>query len=186
MIIPTHRRTRVAVPRQDRLFAPDRLPRKGHLRSPLLRKILPPRILRLDQSNLLRSRPSLQLLLPSNCFVNIVKALVIHQPVASIFAGEPFDVPALMFQCSPVNAVSHSNVKRSRAAADDVNKILVILHGAFHSCHPERSEWFAKRSIHAVEGPLTTQPRHGPVKEFQPRLDSTVRTPSRVRFDARR
>jgi hypothetical protein len=44
-------------------------------------------------------------------------------------------------------------------------------------CHPERSEWFAKRSIHEVEGPRNTRPRHGPIREFLPRPAGTVRTP---------
>lgn len=106
--------------------------RKGHLRSPLLREIFPPWILRFDQSNLFRSCPALQLLLSSNRLVDIVKALVINQSVATILACEPFDLPALMLQGAPVNAVGHADVKCSRAAADDVNKILVILHDNSH------------------------------------------------------
>src|ERR1039458_1170412 len=35
-------------------------------------------------------------------------------------------------------------------------------------CHPERSECFAKRSIHGVEGPRDTHPRHGRLREFPP------------------
>lgn len=102
--------------------------RKGHLRSPLLREIFPPWILRLDQSNLLRSRPALQLLLPSNRLVNILEALVINEPIAPILAGKPFDVPVLMLQGTAVDAVGHADVKRSRTAANDIDEIVVIPH----------------------------------------------------------
>ncbi len=45
----------------------------------------------------------------------------------------------------------------------------VIPRNSCGDCHPERSECFAKRSIHGVEGPHATWPRHGPVREFPPR-----------------
>jgi hypothetical protein len=60
--------------------------------------------------------------------MNIVKALVIYQPVAMILAGKPFDLSSLVFQCPAVNAVRHPDVQCSRAAAHDINEIFVILH----------------------------------------------------------
>src|ERR1700683_3464973 len=110
-------RQKIELPEQpseaDVSSAFDCFARKRHLRSPLLREIFPPRILRLDQSYLLRSRPALQLLFPSNRPVNFIEALVITQPIASILAGKPLDLPTLMLQGAPVNAVGHTDVKRS-------------------------------------------------------------------------
>jgi len=91
----------------------DRLAGECHLRSPLLGKIFPTGIRRLDERNLLRSRPALQLLLASKRSLDIVKALVVDQPVASVLAGEPFDFSALVFQCAPVNGVGHADVECS-------------------------------------------------------------------------
>jgi hypothetical protein len=45
-----------------------------------------------------------------------------------ILASKPFDLAPLMFQSSPIDAVRHADVKRSRAAAHDIDEILVILH----------------------------------------------------------
>src|SRR6267154_4646979 len=42
-------------------------------------------------------------------------------------------------------------------------------------CHPERSECFAKRSTHGVEGPHARLYRHKPVRESRPR--TIVRMP---------
>src|SRR5712692_673162 len=76
-------------PPQGVLSAPlDLFPREQHLRSPRLSQIFTPRIHRLNQSNLLRPSPALQLLFPPNGLVNVVKLLVVHQPVAMIFAGK--------------------------------------------------------------------------------------------------
>jgi hypothetical protein len=60
--------------------------------------------------------------------MHIIEALVIYQPVAMILASKPFDLAPLMFQSSPIDAVRHADVKRSRAAAHDIDEILVILH----------------------------------------------------------
>jgi hypothetical protein len=71
---------------------------------------------------------------PFNCFsrpngfVDIVEALVIHQPVAMILVTKTFRFAALVLQCASENAVSYPNVKRSRTATHDVDEILVISH----------------------------------------------------------
>ena len=87
------------------LSALHRFPSKQHLCSPLLGQIFPSRILRLNQRNLLRASPTLQLLLACNGLLNVVKAFVIHHPVAMILTGKPFDFTTLVLQSSPVDAV---------------------------------------------------------------------------------
>src|ERR1700683_779686 len=106
----------------------DRFSRKRHLRAPLLRQVFPSRILRIDQSHLLRPYPALQLLLAADGLVNVVKALVIYQPVATILAGEPFHISSLVFQRPTVDAICHANVECASAAAHDINEVLVIFH----------------------------------------------------------
>src|SRR6266852_3304509 len=95
----------------------DRFSCKRHRRFPLLSQIFPARILRLNQRSLLRSSPAFQLFLTSNGLVNVIKALVVNQPIAVIFAGKSFALSPLMFQCAPVDAVRHANVECPRAAA---------------------------------------------------------------------
>src|SRR6266478_3892703 len=103
-----------------------RFPRKQHLCAPFLSQVFPPWILRLNQSNLLRSSPALQLFLSCNGLLNIVKALVIHHPVAMILTGKSFDFTTLVLQRSPVDAVGHTYIKRPGPAANDVGEILVF------------------------------------------------------------
>ncbi len=140
------------------LSALHRFPSKQHLCSPLLGQIFPSRILRLNQRNLLRASPTLQLLLACNGLLNVVKAFVIHHPVAMILTGKPFDFTTLVLQSSPVDAVLCSvfivNPSSSSATL----------------CHPERSECFAKRSIHGVEGPHAHIQRQWRCKAFSPLL----------------
>src|SRR6266851_9187042 len=100
----------------------DRFPGKQHLCSPLLRQIHPPRILCFNQSNLLRPSPPLQLLLPVDGFLNIIKALVVNHPVAAVLSGKSFERTGLVFQSSPVNVVRHPDIKRPRPAANDVSE----------------------------------------------------------------
>jgi hypothetical protein len=45
-----------------------------------------------------------------------------------LFPAKPFNLAALMLERTPVDAVRHPDIKRSRAAAHDVNEILVIRH----------------------------------------------------------
>src|ERR1700756_4679704 len=60
-----------------------------------------------------------------------------HTPISAQAGKRSFDSVswfppthcALMLQGAPVNAVGHADVKCSRAAADNVDEILVILHG---------------------------------------------------------
>src|SRR6266849_9867583 len=76
-------------PSQGVLSAPlDLFPREQHLRSPSLSQIFPARIHRLNQSNLPRPSPALQLFLPSNRLVNVVKLLVGHQPIAMLLTSK--------------------------------------------------------------------------------------------------
>jgi hypothetical protein len=106
----------------------NRLVCKQHLRSPLPGHIFPARILCFDQRDLLRPAPALQLLLATDRLMNVVEAFKVHQPVAMVFAAEAFRLAGLMLKHAAVDAVRHANVKRSRAAAHDVNEIRVFSH----------------------------------------------------------
>jgi hypothetical protein len=99
--------------------------------------------------------------------MNLIEALVIDQPVAMILAGQTFYFAALMLQRTPANAVCHSNVKRSRAAADDVNEVLVILHAKSISL----SSWTVEEPALKAkpEGPHTPPSRSELIREFPPR-----------------
>src|SRR5712692_2324163 len=116
-------------PPQGVLSAPlDLFPREQHLRSPSLRQIFPPRIHRLNQSNLPRPSPALQLLFPSNCLANVVKLLVVHQSITMILTGKSLNLSTLVLHRSPVDAVRHPDVKRPRPATNDVGVVSVFLH----------------------------------------------------------
>jgi hypothetical protein len=45
-----------------------------------------------------------------------------------VFAAEALDLATLVLKRTPVDAVRHADVKRSRAAANDVSEILMIPH----------------------------------------------------------
>jgi hypothetical protein len=59
---------------------------------------------------------------------NIIKALEVNEAIATVLASEPLKLTALVFQNSPVEIVGHSNVKSTRAAADDVDAVVVFFH----------------------------------------------------------
>jgi hypothetical protein len=157
----------------------DRFAWKRHLRSRLLRQIFPPRILRLNQSDLLRPRPALQLLLTSNRLLNIIKAFVVHQPIAVIFAGKSFDLSALVFEgrrhmlfVIPMYSVP-DRLQTMYAKYSWSFKALTRSQPTL--CHPERSECFAKRRSHGVEGPRVRVQGHCRCKAFSHALHGPLR-----------
>jgi hypothetical protein len=106
----------------------DRFPGKHHLRSPFLCQILPAWVECFNQSDLLPPPPTFQVLLAIDCFSNIIKALEINEAIATVLASEPLKLTALVVQNSPVKIVGHPNVKSPRAAADDVDAVVVLFH----------------------------------------------------------
>src|SRR5579863_6054383 len=99
----------------------DRFPGKCHLRSPFLCQILPAWVECFNQSNLLLPPPTFQLLLAIDGFSNIIIALEVNEAIATVLAGKPLKLTALVVQNSPLEIVGHSNVKGTRAASDDVD-----------------------------------------------------------------
>ena len=97
-------------------------------RSPFLCQIPPARVEGFNQSNLLLPPPTFQLLLAIDGSSNIIKALEVDEAIAAVLASEPLKLAALVFQNSPVEIVGHSNVKSARAAADDVDAVVVFFH----------------------------------------------------------
>ena len=61
-------------------------------------------------------------------FSNIIKALEVNEAIATVLAGKTLTLTALVLQNSPVEIVGHSNVKSPRAAADDVDAVVVFFH----------------------------------------------------------
>jgi len=106
----------------------DRFPGKCHLRSPFLCQILPAWVECFNQSNLLLPPPTFQLLLAIDGFSNIIEALELNEAIATVLAGKSFRLATLVVQDSPVEIVGHSNVKGARAAADDVDAVVVFFH----------------------------------------------------------
>jgi hypothetical protein len=67
-----------------------------HFCAKFLGQIRPARIHELNQRNLLRAPPTLQLLFTVDRFSNLIEALPINQPIAMIFARKTFDLSALV------------------------------------------------------------------------------------------
>src|ERR1700675_557066 len=77
------------------------------------------------------SPPALQLFLTIESLVNVIKAFVVHEPVAAVLAGKSLDLSALVLERAPVHVVRHPDVQRPGLTANDVGEILVVLHGLY-------------------------------------------------------
>ena len=96
-----------------------------------------------------------------------------------MLAGKHLDLTALVLQNPALDAVAHANVQSATTAADDIGEIVTFLR---KTCHPERREGFAKRSIHGVEGPHASMQQNCRSKAFSLRsVQSIVRIPCGVR-----
>jgi hypothetical protein len=109
-----------------KLSSCNRLPWKCHLPTPLLSEVFPPWIVRLNQSDLLRAPPPLQLLFPSNRIEHVFKCFVIHQPVTMVLASKACKQSALMLPSPPLNIVSHADVQSPAEACNDVSPIFMV------------------------------------------------------------
>ena len=143
-------------------FVVDRFSCKYHLRSPFLSQILPAWVECFNQSNLLLPPPTFQLLLAIDGFPNIIKALEVNEAIATVLASEPLKLTALVVQNSPVKIVGHSNVKSTRATADDVDAIFLVVRHSLLTVILSAAV-ARKANDHAVEGPrdfnLATPPQ---------------------------
>src|SRR6266496_5223907 len=122
------------------LLVLDRFSCKCHLSAPLFCEIFPARVPRFDQRDLLRSGPAFQLFLAADCLVNVVEALVVHQPVAVVLARKP---PRSHPACAPVHAGRRCSSSRCIACLSGCTRCtrstrdLSLQHRNF--CHPVRS-----------------------------------------------
>jgi len=139
------------------LFSLDRFPGKCHLRSPFLCQILPAWVECFNESNLLLPPPTFQLLLAIDRLSNIIKALEVKEAIATVLAGELLKLTALVVQNSPVEIVGHSNVKSTRAAADDVDPIFLLVRHSLPAVILSEAV-VRKANDHAAEGPRGFEP----------------------------
>src|SRR5271154_1296659 len=99
-----------------------------HRGSHVLSQVGPARILGFNQSELLPSGPALQLFPPPNGLVNVLEALVVHQPIAMILAGKSLDLASLVLKGAPVDAVGHADIQSPRTTANNVGEIPMLPH----------------------------------------------------------
>jgi hypothetical protein len=153
-----HLRLRICFAQDDAVsIVLDRFPGKPHLRSPFLCQVLPAWVECFNQSDLLLPPPTFQLPLAIDGFSNIIKALELNETIATVLAGKPLKLTALVVQNSPVEIVGHSNVKGARAAADDVDAIfLVVRHSLLAVILSEVV--VRKANDHAAKGPCGSEP----------------------------
>lgn len=90
---------------------------------PIARQIQPLRVQRLDQRNLFRAPPSLELFLTVDGVVDLVERFPIEQTLHSVFVGEALDPVELVFERSGVQLAGHTDIKRSRQATHEVNVV---------------------------------------------------------------
>src|SRR6267378_4082460 len=93
----------------------------------LARQIKPMRIEGLDESNLLRSPPTLQLLLTADRLMHNVKRFPVEQALDFVFVGEPFDPMKFVLESSCMELAGHPDVERSRQATYDVDVVCLSL-----------------------------------------------------------
>ncbi len=106
------------------------LPKHLHWLSPLLTQINPSRILPFNQRDLLRPRPSLQLLLPSNRILYKRIPLKPDQPIAIVLLRIPFKYTILVLPDTPFNIARHPNIKIMTPASHNVGVIHDLIHRA--------------------------------------------------------
>src|SRR5271168_2157615 len=97
------------------------LPRKQHPLAPTPCQILPIGIGRLNQGDLLRTPPTLKLLLTVNGERDMRKLFKIDQPVATISGSKAVNFLRLMLQDPLMDIAGHANVKLPGFAAQDIN-----------------------------------------------------------------
>jgi hypothetical protein len=93
---------------------------------PPLTQIVPPRIHRNNQLDLLNPKPAFDPLLPVNRVAHIIKALVVNEPFDFVTLAECRSVPKLVFPNAAVKVVCNSNVKRLGAICQDINAVTAV------------------------------------------------------------
>ena len=102
-------------------------------------QVIPLRIERLDQRDLLLSPPALDLLLPLDCITRAAEVLEVHKPLDAIPLRESGHQPLAMLRDAPGKVVRHADVQRARMIGHDVNEV------ALHATE-------IKRPVHTYQG----------------------------------
>jgi len=100
-----------------------------HPRIPLRRQINPMRIPSDDQSNLLRPRPALQLLLAVERLVNFVVRFPIEQSDDVVAMSEAFKVMEFVLEHPAMQISADPDVERTRDAAHDIHAVIFSVSG---------------------------------------------------------
>jgi len=98
-----------------------------HPGKPSLRQIKPVRVERLDQRNLLRPPPALELLFAVDRLLNFVERFPVQQALYLILVREPFNSMELVLEDSFVQVAGHADIESSREAAHDVHAVRLSL-----------------------------------------------------------
>lgn len=104
----------------------DGLSPEPHFASPVFGQVLPALIGFFDQRNLLLAPPALELLLASDCILNMVKRLVVNEPVNFVFFGEAFDGIHLVLCYAAINISCNADIERACPAGQDIYPEFVI------------------------------------------------------------
>lgn len=82
---------------------------------------------RFDQRDLPRSPPALEPLLTIDRLLNFVERFPVQQALDMIFVRKPFNAVKPVLEDSLVQIVCHSDIKRAREAAHDVDVVRFLL-----------------------------------------------------------
>lgn len=102
-----------------------------HPGKPLPRQVQPVRIQRLDQRDLLRSPPALQLFLACDRPVDIVERLPVQQTLDVMLIRESLDAVKFVFEDTFLQVARYADVEGSRQTAHDVRAVRpsLVRHG---------------------------------------------------------
>src|SRR5258708_28971313 len=102
------------------------LSRKPQFAAPVFGQVLPAGIQLLDQRGFLFATPALDLLFTGYCRTHLLEAFVVNQAMALILFREAFNRVELVLMNALVEISSDSDIKRTGAACEDIDPILLI------------------------------------------------------------
>ena len=101
----------------------------------MLTQVLPSRVHRLDQRELLGSRPALDLLFSSDCRLHLIVSFEEHQAIAFVLFCEALKSSIFVLPDSMLQIARDPGVEHTRATCDDVNGIEMFAHAGKHSSY---------------------------------------------------
>jgi hypothetical protein len=126
------------------------------------------RVPTLNQRHLLRSPPSLELLLPRECLVHVIVGLKIEQPDHLIAICEARELMKFMLKDSTVKGAADSDVQGARQTSHNVHTVILAITGHDVEGYPPTircgsDERHTARWIAAKEVPNRAASSRGPV-----------------------